>query len=76
MNDVYVPQTTINKKNLHQMAEGNPKNPKNPINQLSDSDTLDEEPINPILKTSVEERHYGTVPGLVLFNIGFGGHFS
>ena len=24
------------------------------------------EPINPILKTSVEERHYGTIPGLAL----------
>ena len=45
--------------NLHQMTEGNPEKPKNPKRQLSDSDTLDEEPINPILKTSVEERHYG-----------------
>ena len=45
------------------MAEGNLKNPKNPNNQFSDSDTLDEEPINPILKTSVEERHYGSAPG-------------
>ena len=55
-----------NKKNLHQMAEGNPENPKNPNRQLSDSDTSDEEPINPILKTSVEERHYGTIPSLAL----------
>ena len=39
---------------------------KNPNNQLSDSDTSDEEPINPILKTSVEERHYGTIPGSAL----------
>ena len=53
-------------KNLHQMAEGNPKKPKYPNNQLSGSDTLDEEPINPILKTSVEERHYGIIPGSVL----------
>ena len=63
---VYVPQTIINKKNLHQMAEGNPEKPKSPNNHLSDSDTLDEEPINPILKTSVEERHYGTIPGSAL----------
>ena len=55
-----------NKENLHQMAEGNPKNPKNPNKQLSDSDTLDEEPINHILKTSVEERHYGAIPGSAL----------
>ena len=48
------------------MAEGNPKKPKSPNKQLSDSDTSDEEPINPILKTSVEERHYGTVPGPAL----------
>ena len=48
------------------MAEGNPQKPKNPNRQLNDSDTLDEEPINPILKTSVEERHYGTIPGLAL----------
>ena len=62
----YVPQTMINKKNLHKMAEGNPIKATNPNNQLSDSDTLEEEPINPILKTSVEERHYGTIPGLTL----------
>ena len=42
------------------MAKGNPEKPKSPNKQLSDSDTLDEEPINPILKTSLEERHYGT----------------
>ena len=36
--------------------------------QLSDSDTSDGEPINPILKTSVEERHYGTIPGSALAN--------
>ena len=28
MSYIYVPQKTINKKNLHQMAEGNPKKPK------------------------------------------------
>ena len=57
------PTDNNHKKNLHQMAEGNPEKPTNPNNQLSDSDTSDEEPINPILKTSVEERHYGTIPG-------------
>ena len=30
------------------------------------SDTLDDEPINLKLKTSVEERQYGTIPGSVL----------
>ena len=63
MSYVYVPQTAINKKNLHQMAEGKNEKPMNPNNQLSDSDTSDDKPINSILKTSVEERHYGTIPG-------------
>ena len=50
----------------HQMAEGNPEKPKSPNKQLSDSDTSNEEPINPILETSVEERHYGTIPASTL----------
>ena len=66
MSYVYVPQTVINKKNLHQMAEGKDEKPTNPNKQLSDSDISDDEPINPKLKTSVEERHYGTIPGLAL----------
>ena len=48
------------------MAEGKYKKPTNPNNQLSDSDTSDDEPINPKLKTSVEERCYGTIQGLEL----------
>ena len=48
------------------MAEGNPKNPKSPTKKLSDTDTSDEEQINPVLKTSEEERHYGTIPGSAL----------
>ena len=48
------------------MAEEKDEKPTNLNNQLSDSDTSDDEPINPILKTSVEERHYGTIPGSVL----------
>ena len=48
------------KVNGQLMAEGNPEKP---IKQLSDTDTSDEEQINPVLKTSVEERHYGTIPG-------------
>ena len=52
--------------NLHQMTEENPKKIKNPNKQLSDNDTSDEEPINPIVKTSEEERHYGTIPSSAL----------
>ena len=48
------------------MADGKDKKPTNPNKQLSESDTSDDEPINPKLKTSVEERHYGTIPGLTL----------
>ena len=66
MSYIYVPQTVIPKKNLHQMAEGKDKELINLNKQLSDSDTLDDKPINPKLKTSVEERQYGTIPGLAL----------
>ena len=48
------------------MAEGKDKELTNLNKQLSDRDTLDDEPINPKLKTSVEERHYGTIPDSVL----------
>ena len=45
------------------MAEGNPKSPKSPTKELSDSDTSKEEQVNPILRTSEKERHYGTIQG-------------
>ena len=48
------------------MVEGKDEKPTNPNNQLSDSDTLGDEQINPKLNTSVEERHFGTIPGSVL----------
>ena len=48
------------------MAEGKDEKPTNLNKQLSDSETSDDEPINPKLKTSVEERHYGTIPGSAL----------
>ena len=48
------------------MAEENPKKTKSQNKQLGDSDTSDEEPKYPILKTSVDERHYGTIPELAL----------
>ena len=66
MSYIYVPQTVINKKNLHQMAEGKDGKSTNLNKQLSDSDTSDEEPTNPKLKTSIKERQYDTIPGLVL----------
>ena len=48
------------------MAEVNPKKPKSSNKQLSNSDTSYEEQINPIFKTSEEERHYGTIAGSAL----------
>ena len=66
MSYIYVPQTVIPKKNLHQMTEGKDEKPTNLNKHLSDSDTSDDEPINPKLKTSVEERHSGTIPDSAL----------
>ena len=54
------------KVNSQLIAEGNPKKPRSPTKQLSDSDTSDEEQINPVLKTSEEERHYRTIPSSAL----------
>ena len=45
------------------MAEVNPKSLKPPTKELSDSDTSEEEQVNPMLRTSEEERHYGTIHG-------------
>ena len=42
------------------MAEGKPKCPKSPTKELSDSHTFEKEQVNPILRTSEEERHYRT----------------
>ena len=63
---VYAQQRMRHKVNHQQMAEANPKKPKRPNKQLSDSYTSDEEQINLVLKTSIEERHYGTIPGSAL----------
>ena len=49
---VYAQQKMTHEENCHQMAEGNPKKPKSSNKKLSDSDTSDEEQINPIFKTS------------------------
>ena len=43
------------------MAEGNLKSLKSPTKKLSDSYTSDEEQVNPMLRTSEEEKHYGTI---------------
>ena len=50
----------------HQQIAGHLEKPKSPTKQLSDSDTSDEEQINPVLKTSEEERHNGTIPASAL----------
>ena len=48
------------------MAERKPRSPKSSTKELSDSDTSEEEQVNPICKTSEEERHYGTIHGSAL----------
>ena len=59
-------------KNLTQVqssaliAEENPKSLKSPTKELSDSDTSEEEQVNPSLRTSEEEKHYGTIHGSAL----------
>ena len=45
------------------MAEKKPEVPTNPSKSLTDSDTSDDNDINPRLRTSAEEREYGTIPG-------------
>ena len=45
------------------MAEENTRSPKSPTKQLSDSDTSEEEQVNPTLRTSEEERHFRTICG-------------
>ena len=39
------------------------KEPISPSKYLSDSDSSDDNEINPRLKTTVEERQYNTIPG-------------
>ena len=45
------------------MAEKKPEVPTNPSKSLTDSGTSDDNNPNPRLRTSVEERKYGTTPG-------------
>ena len=65
-NYIYAQQRTRHKVNSQLMADRNPEKPKSPTEQLSDTDTSDEEQINPVLQTSEEERHYRTIPGSAL----------
>ena len=62
INFIYAQKRT---KHAEQCPNGRrkPKSPKSPAKELSDSDTCDEEQTNPILRTSEEERHYGTIHG-------------
>ena len=66
INFAYAQERKRTPQNSALMAEGNPKSPKSPTKELSDSDTSEEEQVNPILRTSQEERHYGTIHGSAL----------
>ena len=54
---IYAQKRTRHKLNSALMAEGKQKSPKSPTKQSSDTDTSDEEQVNPVLRTSEEERH-------------------
>ena len=53
-------------KNSTLIAEGNPKHQKSSTKELSDSVTSEEKQVNPMLRTSEEERHYRTTHGSAL----------
>ena len=63
INFVYAQKKITHTQNSALMAEGNPKSPRSSAKELSDSDTSQEEQVNPMLRTSEEERHYGTIHG-------------
>ena len=60
---IYAQKRTRHMQSSALMAEGNPKSP---TKQLSDSDTSEEEQVNPVLRTSEEERHYRNIHGSAL----------
>ena len=63
---IYAQKRMRHTKNSALMAEGNSKSPKSPTKELGDSDTSKEEQVNPMLRTSEQERHYGTIRGSAL----------
>ena len=52
------------KKNRSLMAEKK-EEPANQSKSLTDSDSSDDNEVNPRFNTSVEERQYNTIPGSV-----------
>ena len=63
---IYAQKRMRNTQKSARMAEGNPKSPRSPSKQLSDSDTSEEEQVNPTHKISEEERHCGPIHGPAL----------
>ena len=63
INFIYAQKKMRHTQNSAQMAEGNPKSP---TKELSDSNTPEEEQVNPILRTSKGKRHYRTIHGSAL----------
>ena len=66
INFIYAQKRMRHTQNSALMAEGNPKSPKSPTKELSDSDTSEVEQVNPMLRTSEEERHYRIICGSAL----------
>ena len=63
---IYAQKRMRHTQNSALMAKGNPKCSQSATKELSDSDTSEEEQVNPMLRTSEEERHYGTIHGSAL----------
>ena len=53
------------KKKRSLMAEKTQEEPVNQSKSHTDSDTSDDTKVNPRFKTSVKERQYNTIPGLI-----------
>ena len=66
INFIYAQKRMRHTQNSTLIAEGNPKSQKSPTKELGDSDTSEEEQVNPMHRTSKEERHYRTIHGSAL----------
>ena len=66
INFAYAQKRMRHTQNIALMAEGNPKSPEDSTKELNDSDTSEEEQVNPTLRTPEEERHYRTIHGSAL----------
>ena len=62
LKQLFMPSTYVHMKRRRLMV-AKEKEPNSQSKYLSDSDSSDDNEINPRLKTLVEERQYNTIPG-------------